>query len=89
MRSCSRRCRSTVVIPDADAVVDQERRATVDHRMRSRWAVWGVAHTGGPCALSVAILGQTRGDNWLGMVRIDGISVSVAVVIGLSNRYML
>ena len=29
------------------------------------------------------------GDNWLGMVSTDGISVSSAVVIGLSNRYML
>ena len=29
------------------------------------------------------------GDNWLGMVSTDGISVSAAVVIGLSNRHML
>ena len=85
MRTSSRRCRSLLVILDADAVVDQERRATVDHRVRSRWAVWLMVDL----ERLLWPVSARPAHHWLGMFGTDGSVVGVTIVCGLWGRYKL
>ena len=69
---------------DADAVVDQEERSRVDHRRRS----WQRSVLMADLERLLSLLWPVKarpGDNWLGLVVIDAITVSVDIGTGLGS----
>ena len=70
---------------DVDAVVDQDERSRVDHRRRSRQRSVLMADL----ERLVLLVKARPGDQGLGMVVNDDITVGAAIRTGLGSRYKL
>ena len=70
---------------DVDAVVDQDERSRVDHRRRSRQRSVLMADL----ERLVLLVKARPGDQGLGMVVTDDITVGAAIRTGLGSRYKL
>ena len=75
----------TYQIIDVDAVVDQEERSPVDHRRRSRQRSVLMADL----ERLLWLVKARPGDQGLGMVVNDDITVGAAIRTGLGSRYKL